>query len=117
VDLTTLFQEKVEETMKNQISSSAAESVMNSRGKFTPGPWIKEGQFSVIIGAGSISTQQTGLPPKTVPEREANARLIAAAPDLLEALKEMYKTCNMMPNNAPYRLKAKAAIDKAEGGK
>ena len=47
-------------------------------------------------------------------EAAANARLIAAAPDLLEALKDMVLYCDMFPN-APYHVKAKAAIAKAEG--
>jgi len=45
---------------------------------------------------------------------EANARLIAAAPDLLEALKEMVRYCDLFPN-AAYHIAARAAIAKAEG--
>lgn len=50
------------------------------------------------------------------PEAEANARLIAAAPDLLEALEELYKAgpdCEGGPLGEAYR-KARAAIAKAE---
>jgi hypothetical protein len=46
---------------------------------------------------------------------EADAHLIAAAPDLLEALEEMYAMCNMSPEDAPHRVKARAAIAKAKG--
>jgi hypothetical protein len=48
-------------------------------------------------------------------EYEANAHLIAAAPDLLEALEEMYAMCNISPEDAPHRVKARAAIAKAKG--
>ena len=46
---------------------------------------------------------------------EANARLIAAAPELLEALEEMYRICNISSDEAPHRVKARAAILKAKG--
>lgn len=54
--------------------------------------------------------------------RPANARLIAAAPDLLEACKAALKTldwmADLMPNNelaTPQRAALRAAIAKAEG--
>ena len=43
---------------------------------------------------------------------EANARLIAAAPDLLEALQELLATCG---GNGPVSNKARVAIAKATG--
>lgn len=67
--------------------------------KFTPGPWHigdeKHGDF-YIWGpdrkAFGYIAQANALGSSTNPrtEREANARLIAAAPDLFEALKELY---------------------------
>jgi hypothetical protein len=54
-------------------------------------------------------------------ERDANARLIAAAPDLLEALKAMLDTGHMcgydceMDKSCPIGEQARAAIAKAEG--
>jgi hypothetical protein len=46
------------------------------------------------------------------PECEANARLIAAAPDLLEALKNVIRG---VPDTWDGVIKARAAINKAEG--
>ena len=45
---------------------------------------------------------------------EADALLIAAAPDLLDALKDMVKFCDLFPNSE-HHVKARAAIAKAEG--
>lgn len=64
--------------------------------KFTKGPWRAVNQFQVIIGSGdslisSLSTQHTGGLHASVSEREANANLIAAAPDLYEALEDMVR--------------------------
>lgn len=47
-------------------------------------------------------------------DAEATAILFAAAPDLLEALKAMVKSCDLF-TNAEYHVKARAAIAKAEG--
>ena len=46
---------------------------------------------------------------------EENAPILAAAPELLEALEEMYEKCNVSPDDAPHRVKARAAIAKARG--
>lgn len=66
----------------------------------TPGPWLNHGQYNALrdeIGAEgrAICTVWTRKPgdglidrqePQPWPEGEANARLIAAAPDMLAAL-------------------------------
>jgi hypothetical protein len=93
--------------------------------KHTPGPWFAVGA-QVEIEDDSVPDICTCDPqvmrqshldwhPRTV---EANARLIAAAPELLEAL-EMMLACtegqaiyNFME---PQREKARAAIAKAKG--
>lgn len=50
------------------------------------------------------------------PSIEANARMIAAAPDLLEALKYMLEVCPAINNQGEEaHCKARAAIAKAEG--
>lgn len=61
--------------------------------KHTPGPWTHEGQGDITgiedngFGRGPVDVCSVYL--RTVEGRhEANARLIAAAPDLLEALKQ-----------------------------
>ncbi len=95
--------------------------------EFTPGPWKliwhsnttypfplsvhTEDDSSWIARDGTISS-------------EANARLIAAAPDLLAALEGMMASSwlsidhdrNRMPDAMDYRDKARAAIAKAKEG-
>lgn len=56
----------------------------------TPGPWVvRDGQPFVIVGpigyALAICYNQEGMNGEPVYDRAANARLIAAAPDLLAA--------------------------------
>ena len=96
--------------------------------KHTPGPWLIEAQNS---HTGAIATVHnttdvwveiwsenwivTGMGPE---EQSANARLIAAAPDLLEALKEIIAAADGDGWNqldASFAT-ARAAIAKAEGG-
>jgi len=53
----------------------------------------------------------------TTDEAKANARLIAAAPEMLEALRELCADTYLAdPINADRMSKARAAIAKAEGG-
>lgn len=91
--------------------------------KHTPGPWVvkpvenEQGGFDIDSEYGyHIAETIGGLDY----EEEANARLIAAAPDLLEALRELLEACkdakfasdpfDSMPN-------ARTAIAKATGEK
>ena len=54
----------------------------------TPGPWkIIKGDFVVAPDNGTVA--QVGTPTTPAREHEANARLIAAAPEMLEALRDM----------------------------
>jgi hypothetical protein len=80
----------------------------------TPGPWTHEGQGDITgiedngFGRGPVDVCSVYL--RTVEGRhEANARLIAAAPDLLEACKAA------LSDDQPYIEKCKAAIFKATG--
>jgi hypothetical protein len=60
--------------------------------------------------------KQTAI--EAVAEQDAIAHLVAAAPEMLEALKEMYDSACTNPNSTPSKgafLKALAAIAKAEG--
>jgi hypothetical protein len=109
------------------------EPQMSEQPKYTPGPWaqddsdgadwgwIRDGEGRMVAvcgipeGADLIKHRRDGSDPT-----EANARLIAAAPDLLEALKRL---CDL-PCNCPCEIgademtaygQARAAIAKAEG--
>jgi hypothetical protein len=70
--------------------------------KHTPGPWIYSGPASSEVYGYRGHYQDT---PQTVAkvsgywdgEAEANARLIAAAPELLEALRGLLKCCEAQP--------------------
>lgn len=86
--------------------------------KHTPGPWsisyecehAKHGQFSIETNDSFIALVDAGLI-----AQQANARLIAAAPELLEALKLLVDDSH--PEFIPsYKWKqARAAIAKAIG--
>jgi hypothetical protein len=76
--------------------------------KHTPGPWIWGDDFMGLYGAGPDNevlshASYEGMWVSYGPCREANARLIAAAPELLEALIRM---CQVFPTD----------IDMAEAG-
>ena len=84
-------------------------------GKHTSGPWKLEkssmGRTSRIISQDDLVIAECWNS-----EQEANARLIASAPELLEACKEALKEFNEMgytPNYADNMLRE--AIAKAEG--
>jgi hypothetical protein len=105
-----------------------------SKHTHTPGPWISDDAgpqdlYRNIITVGPNATDfqvlaRLALPikfDKTREEQEANARLMAASPDLLDALREMYHAFLDADNTHNDRqeaasLKACAAIFKATGG-
>ena len=69
---------------------------MSDKTKHTPGPWRtkREGFSTVYVEAridGGLIQEVAACGPTEagLEQQEANARLIAAAPDLLEALQEM----------------------------
>lgn len=108
--------------------------------KHTPGPWSLQGDITLVgdpysktgqhalycaeirhpDSGGCVCTIQsadhvdTGITRETA---EANARLIAAAPDLLDALQAMLTHMGMDEDdwNKPTFNKARAAISKATG--
>lgn len=86
---------------------------MNSH---TPAPWFvrKVNSALTIVNSGGGRIAQTtsgkGLPTQ---QQEADTTLIAAAPDLLDALREMVQTYQDEPMPALYQ--ARAAIAKATG--
>ncbi len=82
----------------------------------TPGPWATDGLTvypRMILDAKiqpricKVDSFHTGGG-----DRESNARLIAAAPELLEALRKAERHC---PPNSEAEILARAAIAKSEG--
>ena len=95
--------------------------------KHTPGPWKTVARNYPIADTGDYDgcwEVLTGDPKKPIvqiwgdsDEDEANARLIAAAPDLLEALKDTLQLLEVYCGDFEEgtRKQARAAIAKAEG--
>lgn len=95
--------------------------------KHTPGPWVlwsEEGQTksgayrnSVCKSDGLEDPNHVCLADVTHPDEETshwNALLIAAAPELLEALKELLAHASFVGIASHYEQMARAAIAKAE---
>ena len=90
--------------------------------KHTPGPWSfyddsndgKTNRIEIVAVGKTVARIYHSVPAEDLP----NARLIAAAPDLLEALKDMLDghedACTGYGEGAAE--KARAAIAKATGG-
>jgi hypothetical protein len=94
--------------------------------KHTPGPWYAKyiGDRKPIGSNELIGVYQVNDGTRLIAEplSEANARLIAAAPDLLEALLLAYAALDNLPGSIAHDLigdhvfeAAEAAIAKAEG--
>jgi hypothetical protein len=94
--------------------------------QFTPGPWgVEPSQWNLWIGpmrsdgrklesiVVSVSTD-LNLKPEAKANREANARLIAAAPDLLAALEAFVDGDNGDSIDTRYE-NARQAVAKARG--
>ena len=91
---------------------------MKDQPKHTPGPWLAKraeggGYFEWYVGRDgeNRSIAEDIADPVTRDPSEANAHLIAAAPDLLEAL----KAATSFPLSDSWVPAALAAIAKAEG--
>ena len=88
----------------------------------TPGPW-KRSSDTMIHGGGSACVARVQRGSLSPDESNANARLIAAAPDLLAALKAAQEALNrpmgpqMGPKGKDFGLRERLtdAIAKAEG--
>ena len=86
----------------------------------TPGPWFEEDDAYITIS--SRPTRGTLLATTTGTNRAANARLIAAAPELLGALSDARDILASPPSAYDQRThdavlaRARAAVEKAEGG-
>ena len=88
-------------------------------GKSTPGPWTADEDMGCVWGPDGEPIGTNGRNAvRGNGEGWANARLIAAAPELLAALKALVKPLlgNVCPEPACNWCVAIAAIAKAEGG-
>ena len=102
---------------------------------YTPGPWLRSGLTIYTLrpckwlGADSVENAWSALVmpdgQHKTPEQEleANARLIAAAPELVEALREVLEVCGRsrpgMDNVKRFvsaTVKARALLARIEGG-
>lgn len=104
---------------------------MTTNTKHTPGPWYaKDGHVFSSAGFDAVQALATSdhnshpmvadcnKSNMTIAEADANAALIAAAPELLAALKEMVKVCEeeeMAMGDGNAYPNAVAVIEKAEG--
>jgi hypothetical protein len=110
-----------------------------SKSKHTPGPWkaqprefpegqwFLEGQWEVVSTCENERLIAEAAPHIDSDSEEANARLIAAAPELLEALVDLTRVMPVLPADAKNirgieqqydaaNRAARAAIAKATGG-
>lgn len=84
--------------------------------KHTPGPWSVREDIGAVFDRDGLPIATGGS--ESYEEYQANARLIAAAPELLEACKQAYDVIDDM--DGPWNLDRiyntlKVAIAKAEG--
>jgi hypothetical protein len=88
--------------------------------KHTQGPWHRnipaEGKYPTVF-AGRNQHVAVASQQKDSAETEANISLIAAAPELLNALSALLRVCDeeLDPKRTPEMAIARAAIAKAEG--
>lgn len=95
--------------------------------KHTPGPWgIEQTDDTNWIGFMRphdpkkvelivCTTSRDSLTDEALAKNDANARLIAAAPEMLEALKDAVCALDCCGKDYPAAEKARAAIAKATG--
>lgn len=95
-----------------------------SETKHTPGPWKYSAYFSgydsfhrdFSLNAGDVEIiGGCGCCGSPTISSEADARLIAAAPELLEALEALQPYVLHLPDGAPIKETIRAAIAKAKG--
>jgi len=82
----------------------------------TPAPWIYSGIKNEEKVSVTIFSGENGNLVGTITTTKANANLIAAAPDLLDALKALMVTEDMLRNpKCQVMQSARRAIAKAQG--
>lgn len=88
--------------------------------KHTPGPWVRIGTDVGTADCAIASISVMSVVTMKRDEREANAILIAAAPELLQALKQMLDAFHHDPLGGSQDAAVEAALDavaKAQGEK
>ena len=82
----------------------------------TPGPWKVDGTYIYEVGQDKIIAEVETYNNGELPY-EANARLMAAAPELFEKLEELYNAVFVMEQPRLYKAlaEAKKLIEKIEG--
>ena len=83
---------------------------MENKNKFTPGPWVKRiaqpGTMLEIVGENrEYVCSLLG----SDEYKQANARLIAAAPDMLEALQDLTRCHDLKMGISAYKLRIELA--------
>ena len=81
--------------------------------KHTPGPWEARRDRINVVGKGVVATANN--PWNDEREREANARLIAAAPELYALVEESLFHLRLDARAKAYHDKALSALAKARG--
>lgn len=83
--------------------------------KHTPGPWRVWDEVAAEVFPDLSGSRVAYCGSAADATHMANARLIAAAPELLAVLKDLTALEGPLPGNVEWFRKARAAIDRAEG--
>lgn len=86
--------------------------------KHTPGKWFLNTNLTQILNEdGHTIANVSPMGARTAEERDANARILHAAPELLEALKDAIETAEFEKHPfRPWHKKAKDVIARIQGG-
>lgn len=93
---------------------------MSGQGRHTAGPWVVKdigmSRKNITAHIGKFDEQGKPMNIDVSPQiAEANARLIAAAPDMVALLKELIAIEGPQPGTAEWARKVEAMIARAEG--
>lgn len=93
-----------------------SEPITMPNAQHTPGPWhFDRHGYALYVNSGNTLVAALSMDGKHLETSEANARLIAAAPNLLEVLRQIISDglhCDVVPH---LQRKARAAIRQATG--
>lgn len=88
----------------------------SSRVSHTPGPWSLRDDFDVVDAYGAVVAETVSEGNVSEHEQAANAQLIAAAPEILAALRDMISEWSVLGRiNTETWDRARDASAKAEG--